>query len=120
MLAVARAVHFASAMLLFGGLMFVLAVARPSLRFSGGPPSGHGDALYRWLPPIGIWSLAASIVSGAIWLGAEAASMSGLPFVQAIGRQTLGIVLCETAFGRLWLLRFALTLLLCALLLAIR
>jgi putative copper export protein/mono/diheme cytochrome c family protein len=120
MLAAARAVHFASAMLLFGGLMFVLAVARPALRFSGGPPSGHGDALYRCLPPIGIWSLAASIVSGAIWLGAEAAGMSGLPFAQAIGRETLGLVLGETAFGRLWLLRFALTLVLGALLLAIR
>ena len=120
MLAVARAVHFASAMLLFGGLMFVLAVARPARRGAGGAPSGNADTVYRRLFRIAIWSLAASIVSGAIWLGAEAASMSGLPFVRAIGRETLGLVLGETAFGRLWLLRFALALVLAALLLAIR
>jgi putative copper resistance protein D len=120
MLAVARAVHFASAMLLFGGLMFVLVVARPARRGAGGAPSGNADTVYRRLFRIAIWSLAASIVSGAIWLGVEAASMSGLPFVQAIGRETLGLVLGETAFGRLWLLRFALALVLAALLLAIR
>jgi putative copper resistance protein D len=116
----ARAAHFASVMLLFGGIVFVLLVARPALRAVNGTHVGHDDPPGRTIVRIGIWSLVASIVSGAIWLGAEAASMSGLPFVQAIGRETLGLVLGETAFGRLWLLRFALALVLAALLLAIR
>ena len=116
MLAAARALHFASAMLLFGGLVFVLVVARPAWRVAGGASSANPYTLYRRLLLIAIWSLAVSIVSGAIWLGTEAASMSGLPFAQAIGRETLGVVLRETAFGGLWLLRLVLAVTLGALL----
>ena len=119
MLAAARAVHFASIMLLFGGFVFVLAVARPARRGAGRASFWNTDALYRKLFLIAICSLAASIVSGAAWLGAEAASMSGVPFAQAIDQKTLGIVLGETAFGGLWLVRLALALALGALLLAI-
>jgi putative copper export protein/mono/diheme cytochrome c family protein len=53
-----------------------------------------------------------------IWLAAEAAVMSGTPLPQAISRDTLGLVLDETVFGRLWILRFGLSVALGALLLA--
>src|SRR5690348_785994 len=118
MLVAARAVHFGSVMLLFGGIVFALAVARPALRAVGGTRSALDDALDRKLLRIGFWSLAASIISGAVWLGAEAQLMSGLSIEQALGADTLALVLGKTAFGRLWLLRFALAIGLGALLVA--
>jgi len=106
-------------MLLFGEIVFVFAVARLTWRDAGHTTTAREDDLYRRLSRIGAWSLALSFVSGALWLGAEAGVMSGLPFDQAIGGDTLGLVLGKTAFGRLWLLRFALCIALGALLLAL-
>jgi len=116
MLVAARAVHFASAMLLFGELVFIFAVARPASRGAGRVASA-GDIYRRYLR-IGAWSLAASIVSGLLWLAVEAAVMSGAPLSQAISRDNLGLVLGRTVFGRLWILRFGLAVALAALLVA--
>ena len=104
LLVTARAVHFTSVILLFGGLMFALFIARrasdafdlQAQRFS---PARRWSAF---------WSLALSAVSGAAWLAAEAASMSGLPLRRAMTPGTLGLVLGQTTFGRLWVLRFIL------------
>jgi putative copper export protein/mono/diheme cytochrome c family protein len=115
-LVAARAVHFASAILLFGELAFILVVARPAPRGAGRVASDPD--IYRRYVWIGSWSVVASIVSGLIWLAAEAAIMSGTPLPQAISLDTLGLVLGETVFGRLWVLRFGLAVALGALLLA--
>src|SRR4029077_7982351 len=72
--------------------------------------------IYRRYSRIGTWSLAASIVSGLIWLAVRAAVMSGAPLSQAISRDNLGLVLGGTVFGRLWILRFGLAVALAALL----
>jgi len=66
------------------------------------------------------WSLALALVSGFLWLVIEAVGMSGLPPARALNRATLGIVLAETSFGRVWMLRFALAVALGAILLASR
>ena len=105
LLVLVRAAHFAAVMLLFGELVFVLFVARAPLR--GGPASPNEDVrVDRHLLALASWSVVVSIVSGAAWLAAEAASMSGLPLWEAIGLNTLGLVLSKTLFGRLWILRF--------------
>ncbi len=101
----ARAVHYASAMLLFGELVFVIAVARPAWRRV---QSGDGDAVYRRLLAVARWSVIASIVSGVAWLAAQAAVMSGVQVGQAMNRETLGLVLGNTVFGHVWVLRFGL------------
>ncbi|TMG86452.1 MAG: copper homeostasis membrane protein CopD [Betaproteobacteria bacterium] len=119
MIVAARAIHFASAMLIFGELVFALAVATPALRATGRAISVRDDGVRRRLVRVGLWSLAASIASGALWLGAQAAAMSGLPIEEAIGRDTLGLVLGKTVFGRLWILRFGLAIALGALLVAL-
>ena len=59
------------------------------------------------------------MISGVIWLTAEAAIMSGTPLAQAIKADTIGLVLGKTEFGRLWVLRFFLAMALCTLLLSI-
>lgn len=118
MLVAARAAHFASAMLLFGGLVFVLLVVRPAPRDAGRALLGGNDNIYRWLLRVAGWSLGVSIVSGVAWLAAEAAAMSGAPLDQAIRRDILELVLGKTVFGRLWVLRFGVAVALGALLLA--
>jgi len=117
MIVAARTVHFASAILLFGGLLFVLAVATPVWRDADRATPQRGG-----LPTAlvyGAWTLAASVMSGVIWLAAEAAIMSGTPLAQAINADTIGLVLGRTEFGRLWVLRLVLALALGALLLSI-
>src|SRR5690348_14445340 len=50
----------------------------------------------------------------------ESAEMSGLPLARALDRDTLGTVLTQTLFGRVWLVRFALAAALGAVLLLAR
>ena len=116
LLIAARAVHYASAILLFGELVFVIAVARPAWRRVA---SGDGDAVYRRLLTVARWSVIASIVSGMGWLAAQAAVMSGMQIGQAMNRETLGLVLGNTVFGHVWVLRFGLVIALAAVLLAL-
>ena len=113
----ARAVHYASALLLFGELVFVIAVARPAWRRV---KAGDGDAVYRRLFAVARWSVIASIASGAAWLAAQAAVMSGVPVGQAMNRETLGLVLGNTVFGHVWVLRLGLIVVLVAVLFALK
>jgi len=108
LLITARAVHFASVMLLFGELVLVRFIARPAWRADGRALLGEDQGVHRHLFQVTFWSAVLSIASGAAWLAAEAASMSGLPLQQAITLDTLGLVLGKTVFGRLWILRFVL------------
>jgi putative copper resistance protein D len=101
-----RAVHFASAILLFGELVFVLCVAKPVWHVAHDAILDRND-VSRWPVRIAVWGLAASIVSGVAWLAIEAAVMSGMPLEHAVNRTTVGLVLGETLFGRVWLLRAA-------------
>src|SRR2546423_11695501 len=94
-----RAVHFASVILLFGELVFVLCVAKPLWRVARDAILDRSD-VSRWPVRIALWSLAASIVSGAAWLVIEAAGMSGMPLAQPMKRATVGLVLGPAVFGR--------------------
>src|SRR5664279_4100964 len=99
-----RAVHFAATAVVAGGLIFRAAVAGPVLR------SGEGSAgLLRKQTLHVTWTgLAVSGASGAIWLLLQAASMSGLPFAEAMTPAVLSTVLNETQFGLFSEIRFAL------------
>ena len=118
LLVAARAVHYASAMLLFGELVFVFVVAAPpgAARSTG---AGADDDIRRRLQRIARWSVAASLVSGAVWLALAAAAMSGIPIEQALNPDILWLVLGNTTFGRVWMLRLGLVAALCVLLLAL-
>ncbi len=116
--ATVRAVHFASAILLFGELVFVLCVAKPMWRVVNNATL-DGTDVSRWPLRIAVWGLVASIASGVAWLAIEAAIMSGMPLENAVNGATVGLVLSETLFGRVWLLRAAVGIGLGALLTAI-
>jgi putative copper resistance protein D len=116
LLVAARAIHFASVILVFGELVFVLFIAWPVWHDRN--EAGEDQVIHRRLLDVVFWSAVLSIASGAAWLAAEAASMSGLPMEKAISPNTLGLVLGRTVFGRLWILRFVLVVALCLLLVA--
>jgi putative copper resistance protein D len=101
----ARAVHFFCALLMFGETFFALAIAPASRRLDARPVT-------RNVSPRGLrilmWSLAGSVAAAFVWLAAEAVAMSGLPIQQALGRDTMSVVLGQTTFGHVWLLRLAL------------
>ncbi|TMG86321.1 MAG: hypothetical protein E6H76_12350 [Betaproteobacteria bacterium] len=90
-----RAIHFASAILLFGELVFVLCVAKPLWRVVDNA-SLDGNDVSRSPVRIAVWGLVASIASGVAWLVVEAAVMSGMPLAQAVNRTTVGLVLGQT------------------------
>ncbi|MFI4887199.1 MAG: hypothetical protein ACHP7B_00465 [Burkholderiales bacterium] len=101
----ARAVHFGTAMLLFGELLFASTVASGAWRRAIAAAPGMGGRLDRHVQIVSAWTLLASGASGAIWLAMEAASMAGTTIPQALDRGALALVLRETEFGHVWLLR---------------
>src|SRR6059036_607944 len=116
----ARAVHFASAMLLLGELVFVLAVAKPAWRDAGHVAPGEDQGIRHRLLVVALWAIVESLASGAAWLAAETTVISGMPIERAMNPDTLVLVLGKTVFGRVWTLRLGLIVGLCALLLAMR
>jgi putative copper resistance protein D len=115
----ARVAHFASAMLLFGELVCVLTVGTPVWRDAGGASLAWRQRGFSLALMYGAWILAASVISGAIWLAAEVAIMSDMPLAAAISVDRLRLVLGRTMFGQLWVWRFGLGIVLAVLLLSI-
>ncbi|MEO8922879.1 MAG: copper homeostasis membrane protein CopD [Caldimonas sp.] len=109
-----RAVHIGALVALLGGLVFEVWIAGPCRQ----PLVDRELEPQRRLIRLSAGWLALAIVSGVFWLAFEAIAMSGLPPEQALGRQTLGVVLMQTHFGRIWMARAVLCLSLAALLFA--
>ena len=99
-----RIIHYASAMLLFGELVFALAVAKPAFRLA----HVRDEAFDRRFFAVARWSLLISVVSGTLWFAVTAAIMSGRPIAEVITQGTLGVVLGDTVFGRAFAVRLGL------------
>jgi putative copper export protein/mono/diheme cytochrome c family protein len=103
----ARFFHYSAAILLAGVFAFECLVARPALRRTGAAPTNSvGLGWLAWA------SLVLAIVSGAAWLVAVAAGMSGKPLGAALSQGAVWVVLTRTRFGEDWLLRLAFAVLL--------
>lgn len=112
MFVIVRAVHFGALVALLGGLVFTVSIAGTG-RSSGDAIGGRRSRAA--IDSSALW-LALAMGSGLAWLGLEAATMSGQPLGEALGRKTLDTVLTGTDFGQVWLARGALSLLLAGLL----
>src|ERR1700720_3454282 len=99
-----RIIHYASAMLLFGELVFALAVAKPAFRLA----HVRDEAFDRRFFAVARWSLLIGVVSGTGWFAVTAAIMSGRPMAEVITQGTLGVVLGDTVFGRAFAVRLGL------------
>jgi putative copper resistance protein D len=109
-LIVVRAIHFAATAITTGALVFRTVVAKPALA------SEQAVArLIRTQTLIVAWiGLAIAVASGMVWLLFQAASMSGLPFGEAMTSSVLLTVLNQTQFGRVSEIRIVLTIILAA------
>jgi copper resistance protein D len=113
-LVLTRAIHFGAALWLFGEFVFFAVVVGPVPRsFSGEASTDSGERERRFFRATGC-CVAIGISSAIVWLLLEAASMSGTPLAVAFSPQTLDVVVRETLFGRVWLVRLGLSLLLSA------
>ena len=103
-----RAIHFAATAIVAGALLFRIGVAEPVLRRA---PVAVDDvrARMRWI--VGC-ALAVAVVSGVIWLGLEAAAMSGRTLTDAMTADVLVKVATDTQFGLVGEIRAALALVL--------
>jgi putative copper export protein/mono/diheme cytochrome c family protein len=107
LLIAARTLHFAAVITLTGVFAFECLVAGPALRQSGAAPASAAR-LRRHLTWLEWVSLVLAIGSGAVWLIAVAANMSGKPVGIALRQDVVSVVLTRTRFGEDWLLRLAL------------
>jgi putative copper resistance protein D len=106
-LAATRAVHLGATLLVFGETALALSVARPAWR--AGERAGVAWAdIERRIRTVLAWALALSVLSGIVWLALEVPLMSGEPIEEAIAGPTLGIVVRDTWFGRVCIVRLAL------------
>jgi putative copper resistance protein D len=105
-LAIVRAIHFAASSIVAGSLIFRLAVVGPSLA------SPAAVAVRKQSHRIAAIGLAVAVASGAIWVLLQAASMSGLPFGEAMTADVLSTVVTGTQFGLTQDARFALAIVL--------
>jgi putative copper resistance protein D len=109
-----RAIHFGAVLWLFGEFVFFAVVIGPARRSISKDATTDGGEHERRLFRVAGCCVAIGIASATVWLLLEAASMSGTPLAVAFSRQTLDVVVRETIFGRVWLVRLGLSLLVSA------
>jgi putative copper resistance protein D len=97
-----RSIHIGAAVFAAGAFMFQLLVW---------PRAAQDDAavaaLSRWLRVSAAWAMAAALLTWCAWLALIAGSMSA----ESPSPEVLETVLTQTNFGHVWILRFALGLL---------
>lgn len=114
MLVLTRAIHFGAVLWLFGEFVFLVVVAAPARRRISPDASAADNGPERRLVRVAGFCVAIAIASASAWLLLEAGSMSGTPIAVALNRETLETVVRETLFGRVWMVRFGISILLCA------
>jgi copper resistance protein D len=107
---VIRAIHFAATAVTTGTLVFWAVVAEPVLRSAQLAPTLMRLQIIR----VGWISLVIAVATGVIWLQLQAASMSDLPFTEAMTPDVLSTVLNDTQFGLVTEIRFGLAIVLAA------
>src|ERR1700728_4728020 len=95
LLAIARAVHFATCLLAMSICWLEMLVMRRDLR-AAAPP---WPKIARWLV---LTALPLAALSGGAWFALVVMGMSDLPFAQAMNPHILGMVWRDTKFGHLW------------------
>jgi putative copper resistance protein D len=109
-----RAIHFGATMMVTGGMFFLAFIAEPAFHVvDGARVAVHVRAhlvMTTWM------GLAVTLLSGAAWLVLLAERMSELSLGEVLAQGSIWTVLSETDFGSAWMARFALAVLLAAVL----
>jgi putative copper resistance protein D len=108
-----RAIHFAATLVVAGIVFFVVFIAEPAFA-----KAGSEARLPAAIRPLLAWlawtSLVLTAASGFVWFVLVAASMSERPVAEVFSEGILWVVLLQTDFGRAWLIRALLVVLLAA------
>jgi putative copper export protein/mono/diheme cytochrome c family protein len=104
-LVVARVFHFASAVVVFGAILFLWVVVDPSFRAFREECALAAASLRRRLLRFAWLGLAVAVASGAAWLLLLAAAITGTSAGEALSDSAVWTVLTETQFGQVWLVR---------------
>ncbi|WP_249168099.1 copper homeostasis membrane protein CopD [Bradyrhizobium elkanii] len=97
----ARAVHFAATAITVGSIIFDRFIAMPVLQDHTAAATAFQSRARRL-----VWvCLPVAVISGAIWLLLQAASMSGMPLIEALTADVLSTVVNETQFGEVTTIR---------------
>lgn len=104
-----RAVHFAATAITVGSVIFGRFIAMPVLHTVAAMPFQSRMRRQIWV------CLIVALISGASWLLLQAASMSGMPLIDALSADVLSTVVNETQFGQVTTIRagFAICLVAC-------
>lgn len=96
-----RAVHFAATAMTVGSVFFGIFIATPVLQHHTAAAISFKRRIRRF-----IWAcLVLAVISGAIWLLLQTASMSGIPLIEALTADVLSTVVDETQFGEVTTIR---------------
>lgn len=106
-----RFLHLAASILALGVFTFLCLIGRPALQRAGAPARARFARFEQNQLRILAWTLAAIFVSGLLGLVLQAALMTGRPVAQVLTVDILSAVL-GTQYGRVWLLRHGLLILL--------
>ncbi len=105
----ARGTHIAATLSIFGAMLFRIAIAGSApLPISSGQPS----PIYRRLAAVVRLSLLVALISAGCWLALQAVDMADEPETDQV-LATLPVVLLQTHFGTLLILRLGLLLFAC-------
>lgn len=104
--ALIHACHFAATLLAAGWCFFLWVIAHPAFARAGARED-QAEFHHRSRRIVGM-VLVLALISGALWLVATSASMSDRAFSGALDPAILRVVLTQTRFGLVWLLRFGL------------
>ena len=107
---VIRAIHMAATVLTAGAFAFRFLVVHRAIAEEPAKPARK--EIERWLRLAAGWGVSLALVSWLIWLALVAASMSGSSLTQSLSAEVMRTVLTRTNFGQVWMLRFALMVLL--------
>ena len=109
-LAGVRTVHLAASALVGGALAFELLVLRRAAAAAQAPQQVR--QVRQWLAAVAALGIVIGLASWAAWLAEVTIGMTGLPPAEALAADKLRIVVMQTTFGQVWLLRCVLFVLL--------
>jgi len=105
LLALIRAVHFGSCLIIQSAFILLLLVAIPAWNQAGGDAPLAGEHFYRLLRRLLVICLLAAFASGFLWLWFAIVTMSGSSFTESLQPGLFWMVLTQTQPGNVWLVR---------------
>jgi putative copper resistance protein D len=111
-----RSAQLAASIMLAGGFIFLLGVARPAFQAAKREGPGAFERFDARVWQIARWSLLALFITGLLGLWVQLATVTGLPWWQALTPDPLWSLLSGTQYGRVWIVRLSLLTLLAGIL----